>query len=266
MLPDPDRVIDIIREAAVEDVLPRFRSLADHEVMEKKPGDIVTIADLDAEHRMTRLLGELVPGSRIVGEEAVGEDPDVLDHLSADEPLWLIDPVDGTRNFSNGNEPFAMVVAYLEGGETRMGWIHEPITDLTAVAVKGEGATYQGRSLSAAEAAPLEQMVGMINYTALGQDLRDRLRARADGFKDIRNWRCAGHDMMLLARGEKHFSIYRRLWAWDHAAGVLLHREAGGYSARVDGEPYSATDRVEGLLMAPDEASWRAVLDYLGRE
>ncbi|MDP6391303.1 MAG: inositol monophosphatase [Alphaproteobacteria bacterium] len=266
MLPDPDRVIDIIREAAVEDVLPRFKSLADHEVMEKNPGDIVTIADLDAEHRMTRRLGELAPGSHIVGEEAVGKDPDVLDRLSAGEPLWLIDPVDGTRNFSNGNEPFAMVVAYIEGGETRIGWIHDPVAGETAVAVKGEGATYGGEPIKVAGPTSLDEMTGMINYTTLGQDLRDRLRARAEGFKDIRNWRCAGHDMTLLARGAKHFSIYRRLWAWDHAAGVLIHREAGGYSARVDGKPYRPTDRVEGLLMAPNEASWQEILDYLGRE
>ena len=266
MLPDPDRVVDIIREAAVEDVLPRFQRLADHEVMEKTPGDIVTIADLDAERRMTRRLGELAPGSRIVGEEAVGKNPDVLDHLSAGEPLWLIDPVDGTRNFSNGNEPFAIVVAYIEGGETRMGWIHDPIAGETAVAVKGEGARFRGAAMKAAKPAPLDQMVGMINYTALGQDLRDRLRARAEKFRDIRNWRCAGRDMTLLACGEKHFSIYRRLWAWDHAAGVLLHSEAGGYSAPVDGKPYRPIDRVEGLLMAPDEASWHEILDYLGRE
>ncbi len=133
------------------------------------------------------------------------------------------------------------------------------------VALLAVAASYTPLEVPLAMEKP-RKMTGMINYTTLGQDLRDRLRARAEGFKDIRNWRCAGHDMTLLARGAKHFSIYRRLWAWDHAAGVLIHREAGGYSARVDGKPYRPTDRVEGLLMAPNEASWQEILDYLGRE
>jgi 3'-phosphoadenosine 5'-phosphosulfate (PAPS) 3'-phosphatase len=73
--PDIDQVAAIIRETAAEEVLPRFRELAAHDIHEKAPGDLVTTADLAVERVLTRRLAELVPGSAVVGEEAVHHDP-----------------------------------------------------------------------------------------------------------------------------------------------------------------------------------------------
>ena len=70
MSPDSERVANFIRETAEADIMPRFRSLAAHEVIEKKPGDLVTVADQDAEERLTRMLCGLTPGALVVGEEA----------------------------------------------------------------------------------------------------------------------------------------------------------------------------------------------------
>ncbi len=263
MVPDPQRVTEIIREAAVLEVLPRFRSLAREEVMEKAPGDLVTIADLEAERRLTRGLKALKRGSQVIGEEAVGKDRSTLARLSADGPIWLVDPVDGTRNFAAGRTPFAVVVAYLEDGAVRAGWIHNPVTGDTAIAVAGEGAWSKGRKLRAAPPAALEAMIGMVDFAAFGRDCRARTKERAEVFREVRNWRCAGHDFVLLARGEKHFSLYNRLWPWDHAAGVLMYHEAGGHYGRIDATPYRPIDRVEGLLLAPDRESWHRIRDHL---
>ena len=67
----------------------------------------------------------------------------------------------------------------------------------------------------------------------------------------------------MLASGKRDFSLYNRLWPWDHAAGILLHAEAGGYSARVDHAPYRPIDRVQGLLSAPNEETWREIDAFL---
>jgi fructose-1,6-bisphosphatase/inositol monophosphatase family enzyme len=67
----------------------------------------------------------------------------------------------------------------------------------------------------------------------------------------------------MLAAGDCHFLLFNRLMPWDHAPGWLLHREAGGYSARFDGSAYTPSERTGGLICTPDEASWhdlRAVL------
>ena len=77
------------------------------------------------------------------------------------------------------------------------------------------------------------------------------------------SYRCAAHEYRLVAGGHTDFSVYGRMYPWDHAPGVLLHREAGGYAARFDGSAYDATDIRGGLICASDRASWQALSDAL---
>ncbi len=262
-LPDSDKVVAIIRETAERDIIPRFQRLQRHEVMEKQAGEVVTIADIEAERRLSRRLPELVPGSQVVGEEAVAKNPAVLDRLVSGGPAWLVDPVDGTGNFAAGSPVFAVIVCFLVDGRSRAGWIHDPVSGNTAIAFEGEGAWYAGQRLSVSQPVPLETMIGSLNYSYFPHDMREAVRRRARAFRQLRTYRCAAHDYISLARGEKHFSLYRRLWPWDHAAGILLLQEAGGYSARLDGRPYRASDRVEGLLSTTDAQSWHAIKNFL---
>src|SRR5690242_20515707 len=110
MLPDSDRVARLIAETAAAEIMPRFEKLERHEIQEKRPGDLVTVADLAAERRLSLVLQDLLPGSRIVGEEAVAADPCVLAALAEADPVWLIDPIDGTGNFAAGKPIFAVIV------------------------------------------------------------------------------------------------------------------------------------------------------------
>lgn len=262
-IPDPDKVISIIRETAELDILPRFRRLEHHEVMEKNAGEVVTVADIEAEHRLTALLSELSPGSVVVGEEAVSRNPAVLDQLQNEGAAWLVDPVDGTANFAEGLRVFGVMVTYLVDGDARAGWIHDPCSGNTAIAVDGEGAWYDGKRMTPAAAVSLEQMIGTLNVGYFPNARHSEIRSAAKRFKEVFSYRCAAHDYLALAGGKKHFSLYRRLWPWDHAAGVLLLREAGGYSARLDGNPYRSTDRVQGLLSATDPDSWSRIRNFL---
>ena len=142
-------------------------------------------------------------------------------------------------------------------------WIHDPIHDNTAVAEQGSGAFIGSSRLSVAAGDEVSKMTGLINSSAYGRQFRDAVRAKKQAFGEIIRYGCAGHAYRELAAGHRHFSIYNRLWPWDHAAGILLHAEAGGYSARIDGASYRATDRVQGLLSAPDEATWHRIDDFL---
>ena len=127
MLPDIDRITRLVEEVAAEEIVPRFRALADGEIRRKKGGDLVTVADEATETRLGAALGELLPGSTMVGEEAAARDSGVLDRLSEDRPIWIIDPVDGTGNFAKGAEPFALMLAFLSRGEVLAAWIHLPL-------------------------------------------------------------------------------------------------------------------------------------------
>ncbi|TIW45189.1 MAG: inositol monophosphatase, partial [Mesorhizobium sp.] len=70
-------------------------------------------------------------------------------------------------------------------------------------------------------------------------------------------YRCAAHEYRLLASGHAHFVVYNKLMPWDHLAGVLIHQEAGGYAARIDGSAYLPSHVDGGILVAPDKDSWQ---------
>lgn len=243
---DPQAVAAIIRDTAESVILPRFHHLSAGDIREKGPGDYVTIADTEAEARLTRRLTDLLPGSLVVGEEAVAADCLVLDRLSEHAPVWIIDPVDGTANFAHGRKKFAVIVALAVEGRTVMGWIHDPLNDRTAMGEAGGGAFIGGIRLQVRDDVPLAEMQGNCRKSS----------ALSHYIKNIHRNGSAAHDYLDLLEGRSQFAHYLRMKPWDHAAGVLMHLEAGGHAALCDGSPYAPTLRDGHLLMAPSVASW----------
>jgi fructose-1,6-bisphosphatase/inositol monophosphatase family enzyme len=257
MIPDIAKVTSLLREAAETFILPRFERLAADDVQEKGPGDLVTIADLETERALTPRLMDLLPGSVVVGEEAVAQEPRVLARLQGEAPVWLLDPIDGTLNFAAGKPLFAVMVALVEAGRTRAAWIHDPIANLTATALEGGGAWCAGRRLQVAATSvpdPGPDAAPSLRYG--NRHLMRHLAGRSPLVDAVFSYHCAGQEYMALASGRTHFAFYRRLMPWDHAPGVLIHREAGGFGRRLDGSDYSPRSQAGGLLLAPDEASW----------
>ena len=262
-LPDPADVSSIIQEVVATEILPRFRRLDQDEVREKGPGDLVTIADEAAERALERRLCDLVPGSVVVGEEGVAARPDLLGRVGEDAPVWIIDPVDGTSNFVRGDRHFSCVVALAFSGQTRMGWIHDCLNNKTAWGCLGEGAWLDDARLSAAPPDRTEDMSGALAPRFFSKDLRRHLETRLDRIGRTFTLHSASQEYLQLLTGSSHFSVYRRIMPWDHAAGTLLHSEAGGYHAKLDGGRYAPTDTAGGLLLAPDRNSWLALRDLL---
>jgi len=263
-LPDLERVAGLIRDVAETEILPHFRRLSAADVREKNgPADLVTIADEAGERALTARLSDLDPGSTVVGEEAVSADPALLRRLSGDAPVWVIDPVDGTINFAHGKPIFAVIVAYVRGGETLAGWIHDPCTGRTALSARGQGAWLDGRRVHVAAPVPVPEMVGALSTRYCDEATSARLTERRAAVRESVTLACAAHEYLRLLEGSSHFSIYHRLMPWDHAAGVLLHAEAGGHAALVGGESYAPTLTGGSLLLAPDAESWKRLRDTL---
>ena len=137
--PDRYAVDRLIRQVAAAAILPRFRNLAEDDIREKKPGDLVTAADEDSERRLTAALPDLLPGSRVVGEEAASRDEGVMAALDGPDPVWVVDPVDGTHNFAHGKDRFAVIVALCQHGAVTAAWIHGPTDGTTVWAAPGQG-------------------------------------------------------------------------------------------------------------------------------
>jgi fructose-1,6-bisphosphatase/inositol monophosphatase family enzyme len=259
---DIDRVSCLIVEAAAEEIMPRYAKLAAGDVREKGPGDLVTVVDEAMEYRLTAQLQDLLPRSVVIGEEAAARDGAVLRRLATDEPVWIIDPVDGTSNFAQANGDFGVMVALVAGRHGVAGWIYDPVGGRMATAEIGAGARLNGERLGVA-AAPSDpaQLSGVLLAGFYGdQELGRRVQQRRERVRALKSRRCAASEYLRLASGEMHFALF----TWDHAAGVLIHSEAGGYNAYVDGGVYRP-DRTTapGLLMAPDASSWQALHDRL---
>jgi len=246
---DSATVADLIREVAHAEILPRFNNLVAGQIREKKPGQLVTEADVEAEKVLTGRLLDLLPGSSVVGEEAVEGNPGMLTALERDGAVWVIDPVDGTANFAKGNPRFAVILALVVDGVTRRGWIFDPMADRMIIATEGEGAWLGDRRLTVRRPRPLAEMCGSVKRSAHLTSRVARIGRKGS----------AAHDYIDLVTDVLDFAHFKRLMPWDHAAGVLIHAEAGGYGRMMDGKPYRPVASNGAMLLTSSEGSWRSL-------
>ncbi len=251
------QTVAAIREVAETYILPRYKKLEESDVSSKThPGDLVTVADVESEHALTRMLPAFLPGSVVIGEEAASANAGVLDLLAGDDPVWIVDPVDGTANFVNGSPTFAVIVALVRKGETIMGWIHDPVENRTLWAEKGAGAWLEDGTRVH---IPPVQSEALGDLTA-GLYSRDFLKLKGK-FKRVVRLGSAAHDYWSLTDGRTQVLSFRRLKPWDHAAGALIHTEAGGYNRLTSDVPYApALPDQNGMLCTPNEAIWRKII------
>ncbi|MEV0777332.1 inositol monophosphatase family protein [Streptomyces sp. NPDC050433] len=233
-----------VRDAAAAEIVPRYRQLAAHEIVEKSgPHDLVTSADRGAETHLTASLTALLPGSVVVGEEAVHADPAVYGALSGDAPVWIVDPVDGTRQFVRGEPGFCTLVALARRGELLASWTYAPVTDEMATAVRGRGALLNGVPLHCGTPVPgavLEVAMSHPDFTT-PEEKRALLGVQDADDIDARPCGSAGLEYLAIARGALDAIAFSWELAWDHAAGLLLVTEAGGAQLTLSGEPFRVT-------------------------
>ncbi|MEU9443145.1 inositol monophosphatase family protein [Streptomyces sp. NPDC048304] len=236
-------VEDAVRRAAAAEILPRFRRLAAHEVDQKNgPHDLVTDADRLAELRLTEDLGTLLPGSVVVGEEAVHADPATYAALRGEAPVWIVDPVDGTRQFVHGDDGFCTLVALAHRGVVLASWTYAAARDQFATAIRGRGAFLDGERLIAGSPEPGRDLVVATSHPDYTTDEEKRALSVlwTDGLAP-RPCGSAGLEYLAIARGELDAVAFSWEAAWDHAAGLLLVEEAGGAHLTRTGEPFRVT-------------------------
>ncbi|MFJ7269540.1 inositol monophosphatase family protein [Streptomyces sp. NPDC099050] len=251
-------VDEAVRKAAAIEIMPRFRRLAEHEVDQKSgPHDLVTDADRMAEEYLTTTLTRLLPGSAVVGEEAVHADPGVYGALRADAPVWIVDPVDGTRQFVHGDPAFCTLVALAHRGELLASWTFAPALEEMATAVRGQGAYVNGERILSGSPDPGAELRVATAHPLYTTEEERRVLARLD-VPGVASRACgsAGLEYLKVARGEMDGLAFNWPSAWDHAAGLLLVAEAGGSQSTVDRVPFRV-DRDNALPFAVgrDEAT-----------
>jgi fructose-1,6-bisphosphatase/inositol monophosphatase family enzyme len=250
-------VADVMREVSDTIIEPRFRNLADRDVEEKSVGELVTIADREAEAALCERLSQILSDTPVVGEEGCAADPSRLRWLGA-ERAWLVDPLDGTANFVAGSADWAVMVALLSSGQPICSWVWQPVAKRMYVAERGAGACCNG---SALRVQPRPCTIGELRGAALTGFMAPALIATIDRNRDKfasinPGKRCAGVEYPAVIHGDQDFALFWRTLPWDHIPGALLLEEAGGVARRPDGTAYLPNTDGVGLLVASDDATW----------
>ncbi len=251
-------MLALMRGVAEKAILPRYRNLANGEVEDKGGDDPVTVADRESEAMLAEGLARLDPSLAIVGEEAAHADASVLARLSGD--CWIIDPLDGTRNFATGKPPFGILIARAEGGLAQSGWIYDCLSQRFCAAHRGNGAFVDGQRVTARQTGEA-QPVAAISLLFMDMGKREAVMQHiAPHYRLVDVPYCAAEQYPRLALGENDVSLFERTLAWDHAAGVLWLNEAGGKAARPDGSPYRVDgDSHGGLIGAASPQLWEGM-------
>ncbi|MBL8631392.1 MAG: inositol monophosphatase [Rhodospirillaceae bacterium] len=258
---DPNAVIGALREVAETIILPRYNNLEAEQIRTKSNAhDVVTVADEESEQHLAVTLPKLLPGSILIGEESVAKNAELLNHIASHEWVWIVDPVDGTLNFVNGRPTFCTMAALVHKGETVWGFIHDPLRNATLWAERGAGAF-----ISNANEPPVKLSISTpadLKMSGLNAAIYDKDMAPIKGkFGRISRSGCAGHDYWAAAEGRLHVVSFRKLMPWDHAPGVLIHAEAGGYTRLLSGDAYEpGKQSTIGILAAPNEQIWAEIV------
>ncbi len=213
-------------------VLKEYFGRADLEIERKGRNDFVTAADRDSEAAIVNEILRRFPRHRILAEEG-----GVLAGTAEHE--WVIDPLDGTTNFTRGLPNFCISIACRCDGELLVGLVLDPIRDDLFTAMAGGGAWRNGVPMQVSEQAGLDGA-----FLATGFPFR--AHAALDGYlqtfrevflqvRAIRRCGAAALDLAYTAAGVYDGFFEFCLSAWDVAAGVLLIREAGGRVTDLDG-------------------------------
>lgn len=258
---DRDAVAAAIVEVASRVILPRFGRLERSEIRQKDgPDDLVTDVDVAAEAALEEALLGRLPGARFLGEEGAARNPTLIETLSEPGAVWVVDPLDGTRNFIRGRPEFGTIVALVVDGETRGAWIFAASEGVCLAALKGDGDVVGAGAPRPAGARPR----ALRSLGWLATDEADGLRSRLKASYDLAPETCSAYAYLRLVRGEVDVKVSSRIHPWDHLAGSLMLAERGGRVAFLDGTPYGPGPSVDRALLATAPGrDWREAAQRL---
>ena len=228
----------------------------DYEIREKGANNPVTAADLEADRTLHRILLEGAPGTGWLSEETV----DSPKRLEADE-VWIVDPIDGTKEFIQGIPEFAISVGLAVGGRMRVGVIYNPAKDELFVAERGGGVRLNGE---VAAVSARSELHGATLDASRSETRRGEFDRYRDSF-DVLPMGSIAYKLARVAAGRADLT-----WSlgpkneWDIAAGVLLVQEAGGRATDPRGGAFRfnrpATE-VPGILATNGRLHDRALME-----
>ena len=251
---------DIIIPVAHEELLPRFARV---ERQRKRDGSVLTEADLAVQSRLGTQLLQQWPDTVFLSEEMTSAEQ--LELLASGQPVWCLDPLDGTSNFAAGIPFFCISLALLQQGEVVLGMVYDPVRDECFSASREQGARLNGEPLVVKQTGlELGQTTALIDFKRLEKDLATRL-VTAIPYASQRSFGSVALDWCWLAAGRCHIYLHGRSSIWDYAAGNMIFHAAGGYSSTLEGEAIFTQALIpRSSVAAVDQSLFTAWTEWLG--
>jgi myo-inositol-1(or 4)-monophosphatase len=213
------RAADLLRE--------RFDDL--HDVVEKKPHDLVTEADRESEAVIVAAVRSAFPQAAILGEEGGV-------YAGTSDERFIVDPLDGTTNYAHRYPLFCVSIAYERAGVLEAAAIDAPLMGMRFAARRGGGATLNGEPIRVSTTATVRSALICTGFNPANYDRNGRYFAAMSRLaQGVRRDGSAALDLALVAAGRFDGFWEWDLKPWDIAAGALLIAEAGGRVSAIDG-------------------------------
>ncbi len=192
----------------------------------KQGRELVTEADLKADLLICERISQAFPAHRILSEES---SPALANVHQSPQPVWIIDPIDGTVNFAHGHRQSAVSIALANEGRMELGAVYNPFTDEMFSALRGQGAYLNGEPIRVSGETELRRALIATGFPYEKNGLEPLIRrfdAVLHNCADIRRLGSAALDICWVACGRLD-GFYETLSLWDFAAAGLIAREAG---------------------------------------
>ena len=228
-------------------------------VWEKSEDNPVTLADLEADAAIHAHLVAAFPDDGILSEETVSDGSRL-----AKSRVWIVDPMDGTKEFTRKIPEFAVSIALAEDGEPVVGVIHHPVTGVTVWATRGGGTFRDGKAVQVSACSRLEKAVVIASRTEIS---RDKFAPYEDWFGELRPVGSIAWKLACIACGDGDLNLsFAPKNEWDVCAGDVVVREAGGVYTDFDGAT-RRYNQAETSIAARMGAGTRSLLEqFIARE
>lgn len=203
-------------------------------VREKGRANLVTEADEASQAAIVKCLKSHFPGHGFLGEENLSEaaaGAGAAAGATSTDPVWIIDPLDGTSNYVHGFPYYAVSLALMAEGRLQVGVILDPTRNETFLAVAGQGATLNGKPITTSGETTAEHAMAMASLPIAadpGNPAVRRFLTALPKLQVVQRTGSAALNLAYVAAGRIDAFWSTSLHPWDVAAGAILVREAGG--------------------------------------
>jgi myo-inositol-1(or 4)-monophosphatase len=232
-----NEIVAVAKKAALRAHEVQLKGLREGTTIKTKasPQDLVTAADIESERVIAQTVAEAFPDHNLMGEEGG-------DRGRTSEWLWVVDPIDGTTNYSRHIPYFSTSIAVYHRGKPVVGLVANPVVGETFFAVEGQGAFLNDAPIHASTVSDFGQALLITGfYYDRGRNIDLTLDALHSFYQNnimgIRRFGSAALDLCYVAAGraEAYFEI--GLNAWDFAAGAFIAQQAGSVVTDAAGAP-----------------------------